>query len=177
MKVTVAPGISDHNCPLMELDVKPTRRMQKPRNVPIYRKADWDTFERDLKETRDQIYQSTNASVSDLWSLFKDAITEGMQKYIPTKMLKVKESLPYITPEIIKLIKRRDRLYKNKKKKQRQFNWSTSSFRSAEEKLRNIKREIQIKSRRAYWKYIERHRKQRVILPQYEAFLVIHQTE
>ena len=44
MKVTVAPGISDHNCPLMELDAKPTRRIQKPRDVPIYRKADWDTF-------------------------------------------------------------------------------------------------------------------------------------
>ena len=39
-----------------------------------------------------------------------------MLQHIPTKMLKIKDSLPYITPEIIKLIKRRDRLYKNKKK-------------------------------------------------------------
>ena len=155
MKVTVVPGISDHNCPLMELDVKPTRRRQLPREVPIYKKADWDSFEHDLRETRDKLNQSTDASVSDLWKMFKDAITEGMLQHIPTKMLKIKDSLPYITPEITKLIKRRDRLYKNKKKKQRHFDWSTPSHRSIEEKLRNIKREIQLKSRRAYWKYIE----------------------
>ena len=156
MKVTIAPGISDHNCPLAELDVKPTRRTQTPRRVPIYKKANWDDFERDLKETRDQLNkQAYTSSVTELWDKFKGAIITGIEKHIPTKDLKVKDSLPYLTPEIVKLIKRRDRLYKNRKRRQRRFDFSTSTYKSVEEKLRNIKREIQTKTRRAYWEYIE----------------------
>ena len=155
-KVTVAPGISDHNCPIAELDVKPTRRTQTPRKVPIYKKANWEEFERDLKKTKDEINgAASTSSATQLWNKFKDAILDGIENHIPTKHLTAKDSLPYITPDIIKLIKRRDRLYKNRKRKQRRFDFSTSSYKSIEEKLRNIKREIQLKTRRAYWKYIE----------------------
>ena len=155
-KVTIAPGISDHNCPIAELDVKPTRRKQTPRKVPIFKKANWEDFETDLKMTRDTIIQEARtSSTTELWNKFKSAIMDGIEKHIPTKQLSAKDSLPYITPEIMKLIKRRDRLYKNRKRRQRRFDFSTSSYKSVEEKLRNIKREIQQQSRRAYWKYIE----------------------
>ena len=48
---TNAPGISDHNCPIAELDVKPTRRKQTPRKVPIFTKANWEDWEDNWETT------------------------------------------------------------------------------------------------------------------------------
>ena len=156
LKSTVIPGISDHDCPLVEFDARPLQRKQSPRKVPIYKRADWESFDKDLKETSNNINElPPNTPVNDLWKLFKNAIFEGIEKHIPIKQLKVKDSLSYVTTEILKLMKRRDRLYKNRKKKQRNFDFSTSSYKSINQKLKDIRREIQQKTRQAYWKYIE----------------------
>ena len=36
------PGISDHSAVYVEFDIKPTRKKQIPRDVPLYKKADWE---------------------------------------------------------------------------------------------------------------------------------------
>ena len=69
------------------------------------------------------------SAVADLWKLIKDAIIDGIQMQIPTKKLNDKDSLQYITPEIITLIKHRDRICNINKKKQRHLEWSTSGYK------------------------------------------------
>lgn len=61
-------------------------------------------------------------------------------------MAKRRDSSPWITPEIKKLIRKRDRLYKRKKK---------SGDKKSTEKFKIIKRKVQRELRRAYWKYVE----------------------
>ena len=64
-------------------------------------------------------------------------------------MAKRRDSSPWITPEIKKLIRKRDRLqnvYKCKKK---------SGNKKSTEKFKIIKRKVQRELRRAYWKYVE----------------------
>ena len=61
-------------------------------------------------------------------------------------MAKRRNSSPWITPEIKKLIRKRDRLYKRKKK---------SRDKKSTEKFKIIKRKVQRELRRAYWKYVE----------------------
>jgi len=64
-------------------------------------------------------------------------------------MAKRRDSSPWITPEIKKLIRKRDRLqnvYKCKKK---------SGDKKSTEKFKIIKRKVQRELRRAYWKYVE----------------------
>ena len=39
--VSVIPGISDHDCPVVELDLTPVRYKQKPREIPLYKRAKW----------------------------------------------------------------------------------------------------------------------------------------
>ncbi len=125
-KVEVIPGISDHDCPLVEVDVSPIRQRQKPREILLYKKAQWDTMAEELEEVSQEIRNEAETS-----------------------------TVSHITPEIAKMIKRRDRLYKKKKKHQRNFEYSTASYQSTDKRLRELKGEIQKQMRRAYWAYIE----------------------
>ena len=43
-KVEIFPGISDHEISISSVSLKPKITRQKPRSVPIYRKADWESF-------------------------------------------------------------------------------------------------------------------------------------
>ena len=50
-------------------------------------------------------------SVEELWTSFADALEAGMQECIPMKLLSCKGSLPWITQEIKRLIRKSDKLY------------------------------------------------------------------
>ncbi len=61
-KVDVIPGISDHDCPLVEIDVSPIRRRQKPREILLYKNAQWDSMaelETVSQETIEEAERST----------------------------------------------------------------------------------------------------------------------
>ena len=73
----------------------------------MYRKAEWDKISEELREVGDKIRAERDHSTSDqLWRMFKDTVTDAVMKYIPTKMIKAKDNLPYMTAEISKLIKK-----------------------------------------------------------------------
>jgi hypothetical protein len=42
------PGISDHDIVYSEFDFKPVIHRQKPRSIPLYNKADWDSIRLDM---------------------------------------------------------------------------------------------------------------------------------
>lgn len=47
-------------------------------------------------------------SMNKLWLMLKEATTTAVNMYIPVKMCKSREQLPYITTEISKFIKKRN---------------------------------------------------------------------
>ena len=81
-----------------------------------------------------------------MWCIFKNHLEEIVKKHVSHKIAKTKESLPWLTPDIRRLIRKRDRLYKQKKK---------SGNTTAAKKFKDIKRKVQRELRRAYWNYIE----------------------
>lgn len=156
INVQVVPGISDHECPLMEVDTSPIRRTQKPRNIKLYKKAKWDSFSLDLIGTVKLLQQmEATHSVEEMWSTFKTAITDGIQRHIPTKLCKKKNSLPYLTKPIKTLMNRRDSIYSKMKAQQRELNCSTSYYDTLVDKFKTLKRTIQKSTRNEYWRYIE----------------------
>ena len=151
--VKVVPGISDHNCPIADIDMRPSRRRQPKRKVPVYKKADWEGFAEHMQHVADDICsKSATASVQDLWQLFKTGIEEGTQTFIPHKMLKKKQDCPWITGGIKKLIKKRDRLHKKENKIRKQ---KMPVPLPLEEKLLGLKRLIQSEARKAYLGHLE----------------------
>jgi hypothetical protein len=52
--------------------------------------------------------------VNDLWNYFKNSTTDSIKKNIPTKSIGNKTALPWVTPQIKKLINKKNKLFKKK---------------------------------------------------------------
>ena len=147
-RTVVIPGLSDHDVVFAEVDLQAATNKQKPRHIPLYRKANWDTMRLELGETYNKIKDLAvlGRDAEELWTVFKTDLNKSIDTHIPHKLARVKNSLPWISPEIRRLIHRRDRLYKRKKK---------SADPHIAGKFKDVKRQVQRELRRAYWKYVE----------------------
>ena len=85
-QIKILPGIADHEIMVADVNLKPQIGRQKPRNVPLYRKADWDGFRKYFSDfASDFIIDYENKTVEDLWNSFKSTINQGISKFIPIK--------------------------------------------------------------------------------------------
>ena len=50
-------------------------------------------------------------SVQSNWTMFKDEINELMEKYIQSKISRANHSNPWITKEVTRIIKKKQRMY------------------------------------------------------------------
>ncbi|XP_011674653.1 uncharacterized protein LOC586335 [Strongylocentrotus purpuratus] len=152
-EVTVVPGVSDHDCPLVKLNVRPTRRLQMRRKVLLYSKAQWEKFGESIEAVRDEIEAKvTYASVNELWLIFKTGIEKGINDFIPQKLTPHKANLPWVTNGIRRLIKKRDRLSNECRHLRKREGLIPYVL---EERLRDLKRTLQFALRKAYWNYVE----------------------
>ena len=151
---SVLPGISDHDHPQIELDVQPVRNIKKPRNVPLYKKANWVDFSSLMDTQGEEIVNSpSDTNPAELWKRFRDAILEGIRKFIPHKPQKAKGGLPYITRDIKKLIRKRDWLYDKIKKASKNVSMH-QSVATHKQRYKKLKAAVQSRIRQAYWAYI-----------------------
>lgn len=147
-KVQTLPGISDHDTVLATLNTRPNILKQKPRNLKIYKKANWSDFRNFFLSSRNSILENSDTtSVEDLWAKFKNTIEVGIAKFVPVKKISCKKSLPWITKSIKKLIRKRDKLYTRLKKCR-----SDSLLRSH---FKNIKNQIKHDIKHSYASYLE----------------------
>ena len=152
----ILPPISDHSIPLVEMDIRPIRITQKPRKIHLYKRADWDAMETEMKELNTKIQAKMNEKNPDeLWSKFKNTTLAMMDKYIPSKVCKKRDKLPYMTGEIHRLINRKNRAHKQRKKAQRNSASPYARIKNLDKKVRDLKNNIQKKMRQAYWQYIQ----------------------
>jgi hypothetical protein len=62
------------------------------------------------------MYQKGN-STQELWDYFKKELEDSIDENIPQKTARIKDGNPWITRDIKRLIRKRDRLYKKNQKK------------------------------------------------------------
>ena len=145
--VDVKPGISDHDLVFSGVFTKRIETGQPPRSAYLYRKADWGGFQTYMEKVKEEILASTNSkSVEELWILFKSSINEGLSKFVPCKKIGSKRSLPWITQEIKRLIRKRDSLYQMYKRSSR------PKYRKQFVTTRHI---VKAKIKQAYNSYLE----------------------
>ena len=120
LSATVIPGIADHDAPIVELDMKPVRVIKKPRNVPMYKSAKWEDFQKFATEKCSEILTAPDdTDINVLWTKFTDILRDGTRQFIPHRRQKARVGLPYISSELRRLMRRRDRLYDEIKKARR----------------------------------------------------------
>ena len=82
----------------------PIRHKQLARNIPLYRKADWPSFNNHMLQFHARILGdgAPTLEVNQLWVEFKQAIHSGISKYIPHKLAKSTNRKPWVSRETVK---------------------------------------------------------------------------
>ena len=98
---TAIPGISDHEAVIARFTFCPIRHKQLARTIPLYRKADWPSFNNHMIEFHARIIGggAPTLEVNQLWAEFKQAINNGISKYIPHKLAKSTNRKPWVSRE------------------------------------------------------------------------------
>ena len=146
----VVPGISDHLCPVVEMDFSPIRVRKKPREVPLFKSAQWDDFAKYVADEGVNILEAPlDADVNSLWSKFQDIMQAGTKKFIKHKLQKEQLGLPYINKALRRMIRKRDRLHDRIKKPRRNVSMHGRAA-SLKSKYSSLKARVQKEIRQAY---------------------------
>ena len=96
--VGVIPGLSDHHTVRCFVDTKPKVNRKAPRKAYVYRKANWEEFKTYMKSFCDTfMYQLEGNTVEQLWCDFKEALNEGINKFIPNKFVGIRGIYPRLS--------------------------------------------------------------------------------
>ena len=109
-------------------------------------RSNWEDFKTDLSVFGKTFINSDQTDPNSAWNMFKIELNRLSSLHIPTKMCKSRRDLPWIKPQIIRLIRKRDKMYT----KLKHLNTSTTS-----KQFKDLKYNIQKQIRNAYWLYIE----------------------
>lgn len=100
--ITLPPiGSSDHDIVYAEADTWLKKIRETPQKVYKYNKANWDEIKLDIciiYKTIIDNYDSLNAN--ELWELFKTKLISSVEKHVPSKILRNKQRLPWISDKL-----------------------------------------------------------------------------
>ena len=146
-EVEVVPGLSDHDAVIVQSKMRMSLAKQANRKIPLYSKANWQAIRADLQSLEnkisDLILQGTD--VDSVWRKFRDSILLAINQHVPHKMSRKHLSLPWITTQLRRQIRRRNILYCRAK-----HLGSTDIYN----KFLDLKHSIQRDLRKSYWQYI-----------------------
>ena len=109
----------------------------------LYHKGDFESMRKDVSDfARDRYFNgySDNRSVQENFDLITSFIQESADKYIPSKTSRSVSSVPWITPEIRRKIRRRNKTHAEAKKTGSSKLWS---------KFETLRREIKADVKKA----------------------------
>ena len=106
------PCISDHDIVVVDSDTKPYYAKQKPRKGFVFSKAKWDQLKANVKEISAEIVQldKCGSSIHHLWQIFKTDLMKAIEANITSKMKTLKLSIPWITRDVKRALRRKARL-------------------------------------------------------------------
>ena len=84
MRTETIPGISDHDIVFAEIDMATKKKIQKPRSIPLYKKANWENIKKGMASTLEKMsyFDEHNARVIEMWKYFKNQLDCGTYNQI-----------------------------------------------------------------------------------------------
>ena len=165
------PGMSDHNCVGASFNMSPSLKRKTPRKITCYDKANWEEIKHQCNIFKEKYFARTpnNFSVEENSVLIENFISTTIEKYIPSKMSKNKESYPWITRKVKRAQNKRDRLYQKAVKTRCPEKWSKykQSEKEAKDQIRSSHRQHLndfigdnlVDNPKPFWSYIKNLKK------------------
>ena len=111
--VSILPGLSDHDIVWVFVNTILNQTKQVPRNIPLYKKADWDQFKQTMRDFQSEVLTDlATTDVQELWVMLASRLEQGIDKFIPTRKAGTLDGFPWITQEICHLMRKQNKLYK-----------------------------------------------------------------
>ena len=83
-KVSVLPGLSDHDIVIAEVNSRPELIKQVPRDNPLYKKADWGQLKQSMRDNHTELLSNpATTDIQELWDKFASGLQRGIDKHIP----------------------------------------------------------------------------------------------
>ena len=94
-KVTITPGLSDWDIVLAEVNSRPELIKQPPRDILLYKKADWDLLKQSMTDFYIELQSDPATTDSQaLWDKFAARLQQGIDKYIPVRRSGTRDGFP-----------------------------------------------------------------------------------
>ncbi|MCG8032702.1 MAG: reverse transcriptase domain-containing protein [Candidatus Thiodiazotropha taylori] len=143
--LSVVPGISDHQAVTSIVRLRPSIQKIKPRDVNLYSKADWVSMKQEMQEFQSAFLSTCEGKSTDqLWQEFKGEVDALIKRYVPTKTLRGRKNLPWVTQEIRRKMNLRDHLYQLQKTND-----------SDRERFKKVKHEVDCMIKTSYNNYLD----------------------
>ncbi len=140
------PGISDHDIPVADCDIKPSYSKKQPRKIYKYKKANWDQMRKDALDFHDEyLKECDERSVNANWKDFTKFVFKMMDLNIPCTTTNIRKNLPWLNTSLKRMIRKKQRLYNKAKRTHKKKDWN---------KYNSHKKETLKALRRARWNYI-----------------------
>ena len=159
------PGISDHDGIIMvDLSLRAHINKKQARFFPLWAKADWNSL-RSMTITfcNEYLASAGNRTVHQNWVSLTSHFLK-MKSTVPTKKTSTRFNLPWLSPELKRMCRKKRRLYKKAKKSPE--NWSrfiqhqvntTSTIRKAHWNYINnvLQEDLAGGGQKSFWRYIK----------------------
>ena len=115
--VTAGTCISDHLMVCFNLNFKPKRSKKQPRKVFLYSKGDMSSMRSDLTAFQISFLNgdANLQSAQENWELLKSVLSDLTNEHIPSKMSKASPSKPWITRDVKRQARKKQKLFNKAK--------------------------------------------------------------
>ena len=115
--IEVGPGISDHDSVSADVLLRAHVSRQKPRKVYMYAKADQGKMRQEIQDLGKSFKATCHKrDANENWNYFTNGLKSIVDNLVPTKFVKTRNDLPWLTPRIRKNIKKKNRSHQRAKR-------------------------------------------------------------
>ena len=164
--IQAVPGISDHLAIIFDVNLNPHIPKKPSRKVNKFHKADKISLKMKAKAVLDKFIKS-DATKNDIitnWCTIKNIINNLLNEYVLYRTTKSRHNLPWITNEMKRSLRKRDRLFVRAMKSNSNTDWSyfrkflNSVANSIILSHKNISKNIiggnLVKNPKCFWSYV-----------------------
>ena len=113
-ETAVVPGISDHDVVITDSYIKPQYEIYKRKTVFQFSKANWVGLRNKCIEISTSTANDYTGDVNMqiMWNKFKSSLHAAIKEFIPSKTVKNRNNVPWMSPRLKSMIKKKTRLHK-----------------------------------------------------------------
>ena len=124
--IQAVPGISNHLAIIFNVNLKPHIPKKTSRKEHQFHKADKISLKMKAKAVLDKFIKTdpTKNDINTNWCTIRSIQNNLLNDYVPYRTTKSRHNLPWITNEIKRSVRKRDRLFLRARKSNSNTDWS-----------------------------------------------------